>query len=151
MRFTEVITLAFAFTVSGLPHAEPQLGGLIGGLTGGGLTGGNTGSPSAGPVGNSAPRFPVPSGTTIGSAINTCGDNAQLNCCNKADTSGDSVNVASGILSGLLPDLAGGNGGIELTYRLDEDKPVTRAVAATATDELSQVQTIIDDLAEALR
>ena len=114
MRFTEVLSLALALSVSALPHAEPQLGGLIGGLTGGGLTGGNTGSPSTGPVGNAAPRFPVPSGTTIGSAINTCGDNAQLNCCNKADTSGDSVNVASGILSGLLPDIAGGNGGLGL-------------------------------------
>jgi len=109
MRFTEVLTLAFALTVAGLPHADPQLGGLLGGLTGG-----NTGSPSTGPVGGSPPKFPIPSGTTIGSAINTCGDNAELNCCNKVDTSGDSVNIASGILSGLLPGLAGGNGGIGL-------------------------------------
>ena len=43
------------------------------------------------------------------------------------------------------------NAKVLVSLNVDEDKPVTRAVAATATDELSQVQTIIDDLAEALR
>ncbi|KAK8041102.1 hypothetical protein PG994_014109 [Apiospora phragmitis] len=40
--------------------------------------------------------------TTVEQAQTQCGTYMQLSCCNKADYSGDSVNAASGILSGLL-------------------------------------------------
>ncbi|KAK7954789.1 hydrophobin [Apiospora saccharicola] len=44
------------------------------------------------------------------SAGDTCGKDFQLSCCNKADYSGDSVNEAAGILSGLLGGAFNKNG-----------------------------------------
>lgn len=41
-----------------------------------------------------------------GSTDNTCGKDLEMNCCNEVDESGDSTEVAQGILSGL--DLANG-------------------------------------------
>ncbi|KAI1339428.1 hypothetical protein F5Y15DRAFT_415837 [Xylariaceae sp. FL0016] len=40
--------------------------------------------------------------TTIGQAGDTCGADMDLSCCNNVDQSGDSTDVAEGILSGLL-------------------------------------------------
>ena len=39
---------------------------------------------------------------TIGQAGDTCGQDLELSCCNSVKQSGDSTNVASGILAGLL-------------------------------------------------
>jgi hypothetical protein len=104
MQFSSLATLALASTVLAAPQpALGPVGGLIGSLGGGGGTG------------NTAASLPaVPSGTTLGSAINTCGNNAQLSCCNKADTSGDSVSEASGVLSGLLQGLGNNLQGVGL-------------------------------------
>jgi len=106
MRFNSILTLGFIAVATAFP--QPQLGavgGLLGSLTGG----------AGGTAGTAAVPLPtVPYGTTIGSAINSCGDNTQLSCCNKADTSGDSVNEASGVLTDLLPGLLSGNGGLGL-------------------------------------
>ncbi|KAI1329053.1 hypothetical protein F5Y16DRAFT_409393 [Xylariaceae sp. FL0255] len=45
---------------------------------------------------------PIGSGVTVAQANDTCGSNLDLSCCNKVSQSGDSTNVADGILSGLL-------------------------------------------------
>lgn len=42
---------------------------------------------------------------TIGQAGDTCGSDMELSCCNSVDQSGDSVNTASGLLSGVLGGL----------------------------------------------
>ena len=39
---------------------------------------------------------------TIGQAGDTCGSDLELSCCNSVKQTGDSTNVASGLLSGLL-------------------------------------------------
>ncbi|RYP79367.1 hypothetical protein DL769_002991 [Monosporascus sp. CRB-8-3] len=44
----------------------------------------------------------IPRGITVREAGDVCGQNMVLNCCNEIDTSGDSTNVASGLLAGLL-------------------------------------------------
>lgn len=52
----------------------------------------------------------VPGDITVGQAGDSCGENLSLSCCNKVDQSGDSVNEASGILSGFLGDAFSGEG-----------------------------------------
>ena len=42
---------------------------------------------------------------TIGQAGDTCGQDLELSCCNDVDQSGDSTNVASGLLAGALGGL----------------------------------------------
>lgn len=107
MHFSNVLTLALAACVAAAPQG-PCPGAIGGCLTirangpPGLLGGGSAGTGSIGAL------SPIPAGTTTASAIASCGDNTQLSCCNKADTSGSSANVASGILSGLLPNLVGG-------------------------------------------
>ncbi|KAI0017010.1 hypothetical protein F4780DRAFT_782737 [Xylariomycetidae sp. FL0641] len=55
----------------------------------------------------------IPGDVTVGQAGDTCGSNFDLSCCNKVDQSGDAVNEASGILSGLLGGgLEGGDLGL---------------------------------------
>ncbi|KAI1255731.1 hypothetical protein MGN70_002471 [Eutypa lata] len=44
----------------------------------------------------------IGSDVTIGQAGDTCGQDLELSCCNDVDQSGDSTNVASGILAGLM-------------------------------------------------
>ena len=44
----------------------------------------------------------IGSDVTIGQAGDTCGQDLELSCCNEVDQSGDSTNVASGILAGLM-------------------------------------------------
>ena len=51
-----------------------------------------------------------PKQLTLEQAQNTCGK-AQVSCCNKKIESGDSKESNSGILSGILNDLLGGNNG----------------------------------------
>lgn len=101
MRFT-IVELACALAMTAA--AAPQ-GGLLGGLSG--SSGANTGSNN---------RFPsIPSTTTIEQASNVCGSNTRLSCCNEANTSGDAVSEASGLLAGVLGGLGGvGQGGLGL-------------------------------------
>ncbi|KAI1406390.1 hypothetical protein F4819DRAFT_245730 [Hypoxylon fuscum] len=78
MQFTIVAALTFALGVMG----APQLGG---------------GAPSG------AGRIPpVPGDVTVGQAGDTCGSDLDLSCCNEVDQSGDAINTAEGLLSGLL-------------------------------------------------
>lgn len=63
---------------------------------------------TAAPTTDSVPS--VPGDLTIAQAGDTCGKDMQLSCCNKADYSGDSVNAASGILSGVLGGAFSKNG-----------------------------------------
>lgn len=41
---------------------------------------------------------------TVGQAGDRCGENLELNCCNEVRQSGDDIDYADGILSGLLAD-----------------------------------------------
>ncbi|KAK8137598.1 hypothetical protein PG984_003091 [Apiospora sp. TS-2023a] len=84
MQFTTVVALAFATFA--------------------------TAAPSLGNQGSSVNTLPVGNDVTIGQAGDTCGKDFQLSCCNKADYSGDSVNEAAGILSGLLGGAFNKNG-----------------------------------------
>jgi len=107
MRFSTIFSgMALAFIVSAVPQPG-DIGGIVRGLAGeagGSHTGNFNGPPPPSP----------PIDTTVGSAINTCGENTPLSCCNSADTSGDSSNIAFGILSGLLSGLVSGQQGLGL-------------------------------------
>ncbi|KAK7911050.1 hypothetical protein PG985_013531 [Apiospora marii] len=80
MQFTTVVVMAFATFAAAAPAA----------------------------VENTVPI--VPGDVTVAQAGDTCGKDMQLSCCNKADYSGDSVNAASGILSGVLGGAFAKNG-----------------------------------------
>ncbi|KAJ5979258.1 Hydrophobin, partial [Penicillium viridicatum] len=55
--------------------------------------------------------FPVPSSMTVEQGQAKCGDQAQLSCCNKATYAGDTTDVNSGALGGLLSHLIGSGSG----------------------------------------
>ncbi|KAK6833521.1 hypothetical protein PG987_008215 [Apiospora arundinis] len=85
MQFTTVFTLAFAtFTAA---------------------------APAPASIGDSSTTIPaVGNEVTVGQAGDRCGTEFQLSCCNKADYSGDSVNAATGLLTGTLSGAFGKNG-----------------------------------------
>jgi hypothetical protein len=58
-----------------------------------------------------APRFKVPDSMTVEQAQAKCGDQAQLSCCNKAVYAGDTTDVNSGALGGVLSNLIGSGSG----------------------------------------
>lgn len=58
-------------------------------------------------------KWPVPGGMTVKEAQSKCGDQAQLSCSNKATYAGDTTDVNSGILSGLLSNLVGSGSGAQ--------------------------------------
>lgn len=59
----------------------------------------------------STPAVPaVGPDVTVDQAGDACRTDFQLSCCNKADYSGDSVNEATGIFSGLLGGAVSKNG-----------------------------------------
>ncbi|KAE8146048.1 hypothetical protein BDV25DRAFT_56751 [Aspergillus avenaceus] len=55
--------------------------------------------------------FPAPDGVTYKQAVDKCGDQTQLSCCNKATVAGDTTSVEQGLGAGLLSDLLGAGSG----------------------------------------
>ncbi|KXG49819.1 Hydrophobin [Penicillium griseofulvum] len=101
MQFSlSAIVLGLAATVYALPPGSPVAGGI-----------GNANG--VGNKGNTDVRFKVPDSMTVEQAQAKCGDQAQLSCCNKATYAGDTTDVNSGILSGLLSNLIGAGSGAD--------------------------------------
>jgi hypothetical protein len=63
------------------------------------------------PAQQDSPRFPVPDDLTVEQAQAKCGNKAQLSCCNTATYAGDTTNINSGTLSGVLSNLIGAGSG----------------------------------------
>ncbi|KAL2824049.1 rodlet protein [Aspergillus cavernicola] len=98
MKFSiAAAVMAFAATVVALPsHPDAHYTGH-----------------GAGNKGNSKVKFPVPKDVTVKQASDKCGDQAQVSCCNKATYSGDTTQIAEGLLSGVLSNLIGAGSGAE--------------------------------------
>jgi hypothetical protein len=97
MQFTLASVLGLAATVAALP---PSAGGFG---NGNGLAN----------KGNTDVKFPVPDSMTVKQAQAKCGDQAQLSCCNKATYAGDTTDVNSGMLAGVLGNLVGAGSGAD--------------------------------------
>ena len=100
MKFTLLTGLGLVATVAALSPMDPSAGGI-----------GN--SNGIGNKGNTNIRFPVPDDLTVQQAQAKCGDQAQLSCCNKAVYAGDTTDVDSGILGGVLSNLIGAGSGAD--------------------------------------
>ncbi|KAF7587110.1 hypothetical protein BBP40_007701 [Aspergillus hancockii] len=65
-------------------------------------------------------KFPVGGDVTVKQASEKCGDNAQLSCCNKVTYAGDTTDIDSGLLAGLLSNLIGSGSGSQGIGLFDE-------------------------------
>ncbi|CAL5869918.1 uncharacterized protein PFLUO_LOCUS4151 [Penicillium psychrofluorescens] len=70
-------------------------------------------TPKIGKKGNADIRFPIPDSMTVKQAQAKCGDQAQLSCCNKATYAGDTTDIDSGMLGGVLSNLIGSGSGAD--------------------------------------
>ncbi|KAL2833507.1 rodlet protein [Aspergillus pseudoustus] len=115
MKFSiAAAVVAFAASVAALPPAP------------GAQYAGN----GVGNKGNSNVKFPVSKDVTVKQASDKCGDQAQLSCCNKASYSGDTTEVADGILAGALSNLLGAGSGAEGLGLFDECSKLDLSVLA---------------------
>ncbi|KAJ5146236.1 uncharacterized protein N7515_000800 [Penicillium bovifimosum] len=89
-----------------------------------------------------APRFKVPDSMTVEQAQAKCGDQAQLSCCNKAVYAGDTTDVNSGALGGLLSNLIGSGSGADGLGLFDQcsklDVQIPILIAVPVQDILNQ-------------
>ncbi|GKZ31495.1 hypothetical protein AbraIFM66950_012162 [Aspergillus brasiliensis] len=74
--------------------------------------------------GRGVTHIPAPAGMTVSDGADSCGNNAKLSCCNKATYAGDSTNVDSGFLSGLLSNLVGAGSGSQGLGLADDCSPL---------------------------
>ncbi|RDH33524.1 hypothetical protein BDQ94DRAFT_170147 [Aspergillus welwitschiae] len=74
--------------------------------------------------GRSVTHIPAPAGMTVSQGADSCGDNAQLSCCNKATYAGDTTDIDSGFLSGVLSNLLGAGSGSQGIGLADECSPL---------------------------
>ncbi|KAJ5562780.1 hypothetical protein N7535_002775 [Penicillium sp. DV-2018c] len=88
------------------------------------------------------PRFKVPDDMTVEQAQAKCGDQAQLSCCNKAVYAGDTTDVNSSALAGLLSNLVGSGSGAEGVGLFNQcsklDVQVALLIAVPIQDLLNQ-------------
>ncbi|KAJ5470209.1 hypothetical protein N7530_007566 [Penicillium desertorum] len=88
------------------------------------------------PAQQDSPRFPVPDDLTVEQAQAKCGNKAQLSCCNTATYAGDTTNINSGTLSGVLSNLIGAGSGakgvgiFDQCSKLDAQVPIILNIAA---------------------
>ncbi|KAJ5084939.1 hypothetical protein NUU61_009518 [Penicillium alfredii] len=77
-------------------------------------------------------HFPIPDSMTVKEAQSKCGDQAQLSCCNKATYAGDTTDVNSGALGGLLSNLAGAGSGAKGAGIFDQCSKLDLQIAIIA-------------------
>ncbi|KAJ5578795.1 conidial hydrophobin Hyp1/RodA [Penicillium hispanicum] len=63
------------------------------------------------PSGDGPVKFPVQKGTTLQQAQAKCGNDAKVNCCNKATYTHDVTTTDKGLLAGVLQNALGGGPG----------------------------------------
>ncbi|CAL5869917.1 uncharacterized protein PFLUO_LOCUS4150 [Penicillium psychrofluorescens] len=61
---------------------------------------------------------------TVKQAQAKCGDQAQLSCCNKATYAGDTTDIDSGMLGGVLSNLIGAGSGADGLGLFEHCSPV---------------------------
>lgn len=129
MKFTLSTVLGLAVSVAALPSMGPSAGGV----------GNGNGVANKG---NTYVRFPVPHDMTVKQAQAKCGDQAQLSCCNKATYAGDTTDVNSGLLGGLLSNLVGAGSGADGLGLFDQcsklDLPVGLLAGIPVQDLVNQ-------------
>lgn len=98
MKFTLSAVLGIVATAAAFPSTGTSVGGA--GNANGVMNKGNNGI-----------RFSVPDEMTVKQAQAKCGNQAQLSCCNKATYAGDTTDVNSGMLGGVLSNLISAGSG----------------------------------------